>query len=98
MSIRHSVTRYISGLILNCALVVGVSSAAEFSTGPVFQDYGKKVLVEGVEFNANTKFKVAFDVAKGAEPGKVNRQFDSLAVRSGERNQCSRSRHQGNTS
>ena len=79
MSIRHSVTRCISGLILNCALVVGVSSAAEFNTGPVFQDYGKKVVVEGVKFNANTEFKVAFDVAKGAEPGKLNRQFDSLA-------------------
>ncbi|MCP4866809.1 MAG: DsrE family protein [Alteromonas sp.] len=79
MGIRHSVTRCISGLILNCALVVGVSSAAEFNTGPVFQDYGKKVQVEGVEFNANTEFIVAFDVAKGAEPGKVNRQFDSLA-------------------
>ena len=79
MGIRQSVTWCISGLILTCTLVTGVSSAAEFSAGPVFQDYGKKVQVEGVEFNANTKFKVAFDVAKGAEPGKVNRQFDSLA-------------------
>tara|TARA_B100000902_G_scaffold386896_1_gene430135 strand:- start:283 stop:834 length:552 start_codon:yes stop_codon:yes gene_type:complete len=79
MGIRQSVTWCISGLILTCTLVTGVSSAAEFSAGPVFQDYGKKVQVEGVEFNANTEFKVAFDVAKGAEPGKVNRQFDSLA-------------------
>ncbi len=79
MSIRKSVTRCISSVILGCALIAGVSSAAEFSAGPVFQDYGKKVVVEGVDFNADTQFKVAFDVAKGAEPGKLNRQFDSLA-------------------
>lgn len=79
MCIRQSVIGCISSVILSCALITGVSSAAEFSAGPVFQDYGKKVVVEGVEFNADTQFKVAFDVAKGAEPGKLNRQFDSLA-------------------
>ena len=79
MSIRQWVIGCISSVILSCALIAGVSSAAEFSAGPVFQDYGKKVVVEGVEFNANTQFKVAFDVAKGAEPGNLNRQFDSLA-------------------
>jgi intracellular sulfur oxidation DsrE/DsrF family protein len=79
MNIRQSVIGCISSVILSCALIGGVSSAAEFSAGPVFQDYGKKVVVEGVDFNANTQFKVAFDVAKGAEPGKLNRQFDSLA-------------------
>ena len=79
ISIRQWVIGCISSVILSCALIAGVSSAAEFSAGPVFQDYGKKVVVEGVEFNANTQFKVAFDVAKGAEPGNLNRQFDSLA-------------------
>lgn len=84
MNIRQSVIGCISSVILSCALIGGVSSAgvsaaAEFSAGPVFQDYGKKVVVEGVDFNADTHFKVAFDVAKGAEPGNLNRQFDSLA-------------------
>ena len=79
MNIRQSVIGCISSVILSCALIGGVSSAAEFSAGPVFQDYGKKVVVEGVDFNANTQFKVAFDVEKGAEPGKLKRQFDSLA-------------------
>ncbi|MEC9260771.1 MAG: DsrE family protein [Pseudomonadota bacterium] len=79
MSIRQSFIGCISSLLLSCALIAGASSAAEFSAGPVFQDYGKKVLVEGVEFNANAQFKVAFDVAKGAEPGTLNRRFDSLA-------------------
>lgn len=79
MSIRQSVSLCISSLILSCILVASVCSAAEFSAGPVFQDYGKKVQVKGVRFNADTQFKVAFDVAKGAEPGELNRQFDSLA-------------------
>ena len=79
MSIRQSLIGCISSLLLSCALIADASSAAEFNAGPVFQDYGKKVLVEGVEFNANAQFKVAFDVAKGAEPGTLNRQFDSLA-------------------
>ena len=34
MGIRQSVTWCISGLILTCTLVTGVSSAAEFSAGP----------------------------------------------------------------
>ena len=79
MGIRQWVIRCISSLFLSCTLVTGVCYAADFSAGPVFEDYGKKVRVEGVKFNANAQFKVAFDVAKGAEPGTLNRQFDSLA-------------------
>lgn len=55
------------------------SQAAEFTTGPVFTEYGKKVTVDGVRFDKSAHFKVAFDVAKGADKGTINRQFDSLA-------------------
>ena len=53
--------------------------AAEFTSGPVFENYGKKVLVDGIHFDKSTHFNVVFDVNKGAEPGQVNRYFDSLA-------------------
>lgn len=52
---------------------------ADFSAGPVFDDYGKKVTVKGVKFDSTAQFKVAFDVASGAEQGTLNRKFDSLA-------------------
>lgn len=53
--------------------------AADFTTGPVFIEYGKKVTVDGVLFDKSAHFNVAFDVAKGADKGTLNRQFDSLA-------------------
>lgn len=76
---RQSAKYYLFSLLTICVLFSNTSTAAEFTAGPVFHDYGKKVQVEGVKFNAKAQFKVAFDVAKGAEPGKLNRQFDSLA-------------------
>tara|TARA_B100002049_G_scaffold121852_1_gene90007 strand:- start:543 stop:962 length:420 start_codon:yes stop_codon:yes gene_type:complete len=35
--------------------------------------------VEGVALPDDAHFKVAFDVAKGANPGEINRAFESLA-------------------
>jgi intracellular sulfur oxidation DsrE/DsrF family protein len=51
----------------------------DFAAGPVFDNYGKHAPVPGVSVSPQQQFKVAFDVAKGADAGKVNRKFDSLA-------------------
>jgi intracellular sulfur oxidation DsrE/DsrF family protein len=50
-----------------------------FSDGPLIKGYGKHTAAPSASLNAQSTFKVAFDVAKGGESGEVNRQFDSLA-------------------
>lgn len=55
------------------------ASLNDFKDGPVIKGYGKNAPVSTSTVNKNTKLKVAFDVAKGAEKGEVNRKFDSLA-------------------
>ena len=56
-----------------------VSAKSDFEYGPVFSSFGKHAPVEGISFTENQAFKVAFDVAKAAKPGEVNRKFESLA-------------------
>ena len=51
-----------------------------FKTGPVFKDFGPTAPVEQSEPVAkDAMFKVSFDVAKAAEPGKLNRTIESAA-------------------
>ena len=64
-------------------LLLGMTGQAlgksNFEYGPVFNTFGKHAHVQGVSFPENQTFKVAFDVANAAEPGEVNRKFESLA-------------------
>lgn len=57
----------------------GGAVAESFQSGPVFDRWGRHAPVAGVSFDENASFSVAFDVAKAAGDGKLNRQFDSLA-------------------
>jgi intracellular sulfur oxidation DsrE/DsrF family protein len=50
-----------------------------FGDGPLIKGYGKHASVSSTSVDSSDAFSVAFDVAKGAEPGQINRQFDSLA-------------------
>lgn len=51
-----------------------------FHPGRVIKDFGKVATVEsGPSLPKDTVFEVAFDVAKAAEPGKVNRSIESAA-------------------
>lgn len=78
-----SITKGIGSASLGFAaalIVAGQASAkSDFDYGPVFDTFGKHAHVEGVSFPENQTFKVAFDVAKAASPGEVNRKFESLA-------------------
>lgn len=56
-----------------------VSAKSDFEYGPVFSNFGKHASVDSVSFPENQTFKIAFDVAKAANPGEVNRKFESLA-------------------
>lgn len=56
------------------------SGLAAFAPGPVINDFGNIAKVESnLTIPANMKFKVAFDLGKAADVGKVNRQIDTLA-------------------
>jgi len=51
-----------------------------FKAGPVFRDFGPTAPVETDEaVPKDTQFRVAFDVSKAAEPGKINRTIESAA-------------------
>ncbi|RBP48490.1 DsrE family protein [Arenicella xantha] len=66
-------------LLLTC-LNSAVASEKSFSKGPVFSEYGENVVIDdGLPDAQKQHFKVVFDVAKGAEEGAVNRQFNSVA-------------------
>ena len=67
------------GLVLVLCMTGQTSAKPEFEYGPVFNAFGKHAPVDGVSFTENQTFKVAFDVAKAAKPGEVNRKFESLA-------------------
>lgn len=67
------------GLVAALSIIGQASAKSDFEYGPVFSAFGKHASVEGVSFSKNQTFKVAFDVAKAAKPGEVNRKFESLA-------------------
>ncbi len=51
-----------------------------FKTGPVFEKFGPVAEVQSdVTLAKDTQFKIAFDVAKKAEPGELNRAIESAA-------------------
>jgi len=71
-------TFMLSLLIFSASLFANDDS--QFSTGPVFKEFGENVQVDGGLLNAkDQRFKVVFDVAKSNDPGKLNRNFDSIA-------------------
>ncbi|MCB1584356.1 MAG: DsrE family protein [Marinicella sp.] len=56
------------------------AQSEQFKTGPAIENYGQVAKVDGMQaLPENTKFKVSFDVYKMAEPGQLNRAFDSVA-------------------
>jgi len=65
------------------ALLASAANAQDmsaFKTGPVFGQFGPHAPVEGIgEVPADTEFSIAFDVAKPADEGSLNRGFESAA-------------------
>ena len=51
----------------------------QFADGPLITGYGKHAKVSRPNFLDTAEFSVAFDVAKQADGGEINRKFDSLA-------------------
>jgi len=70
---------FIPVLILLCSLQLRAQSDP-FHAGSAIVDFGKIATVHDMEpLPKNVSFKVAFDVAKAAEPGQINRSIDSVA-------------------
>lgn len=65
------------------ALVLPVSANAgpdDFHAGTIITDYGQVATINMDQpLPKRLRLKVSFDAAKSGEPGKVNRNFDSLA-------------------
>lgn len=74
-----------TGLAVALSAVLAAPAAAQtgmaaFKPGPVIADYGPHAPVEAdMQIPEGTVFKVAFDVAKPAEDGKLNRTLESAA-------------------
>lgn len=70
-------------LVLSCLLALPLAANAgpdDFTMGPAITEYGKVAAIDGAEPLApGTVLKVAFDLAKPADDGKVNRGLDSAA-------------------
>ncbi|MEZ5937228.1 MAG: DsrE family protein [Hyphomonadaceae bacterium] len=69
-----------SVLWAGCATAACAQTPPTATTGPIIADYGKTFDVEtDIPLPQGVEFKVAFDVAKAAEPGQLNRGFESVA-------------------
>ena len=66
---------------LSVILLSGAAFAEEsdFTKGPLIAEYGAVASVEDARVTPETKLKVAFDLAKAAEPGSINRYLESSA-------------------
>lgn len=66
-----------------CLLALPLAANAgpdDFTAGPAIMDFGKTVQIQDAEDIApDTVLKVAFDLAKPADAGKINRGLDSAA-------------------
>ncbi|MEO9601246.1 DsrE family protein [Parasphingorhabdus sp.] len=72
---------YLAALLPLLALAQPAAAQMEnFKTGPVFEDFGPTAPVEMDEPLAQDSiFNIAFDVAKAADPEKLNRTIESAA-------------------
>ena len=62
------------------ALFAASAAAADFSRGPVFDDFGPVAdVTTDFEIPADAQFKHSFDVSKQAEAGELNRNLVSAA-------------------
>ncbi len=71
-----------SSFVLASALtLLPIASAGPeaFSAGPLIEDFGAVADVADPRLGPNTQFKVAYDIAKAAEPGTLNRRLETAA-------------------
>lgn len=70
-------------LMLSPLLALAQPASAQmenFKTGPVFEEFGPTAPVQTSEpLATDSTFNIAFDVAKAADPGKLNRTIESAA-------------------
>ncbi len=74
------VFRAVSLAAMVCAAPVAAQDMSAFKPGPVFEQFGPHAPVAGIgQVPADTEFAIAFDVAKPADEGTVNRGFEGAA-------------------
>lgn len=69
----------LQGALMACLLQPALASA-EFTTGPVVENFGPVTdVAQSVPLTGKERFKVVFDAAEQGDEGKRNRKFESLA-------------------
>lgn len=59
---------------------LGTSASDDFKTGPLINGYGPVAAVPGaLGLQADTQFKVSFDLTRSADAGQLNRSIESAA-------------------
>ena len=72
--------RYSFALIGSLSLLgTAIAGPEDFKMGPVFDTFGGVANVTDTRLTSETSFKVAFDIAKAADDGQVNRRLDTAA-------------------
>ena len=69
-------------LVTNLLLIslTALAAPADFSKGPVFENYGENTPIEGgLAKPQSRRFKVVFDISDQSAAGGTNRQFNSVA-------------------
>lgn len=73
-------TIFLSFILVSLAFSINAISQDKFSTGPIFQKFGKHAkVVLSQPLNKKTQFKVAFDVSSRSGEATLNRRFNTLA-------------------
>ena len=74
-------TRIIASAILTASFAISAQAGMEaFHEGPAIKEFGKIATIDTTRpLPKRAKFKISFDTAKAADPGEINRSFDSLA-------------------
>ncbi len=79
MNTKHPII-ILAASLAALALPANAQDMSAFATGPVLEEYGPNAPVEtDFEIPESAEFKVAFDVAAGAEAGELNRTLQSAA-------------------
>jgi len=71
-----------TGLVLAAATSLfgaAVAGPDDFKTGPLIEAYGGVAEIADARLDAETRFKIAYDVAKAADTGEINRRLETAA-------------------
>ncbi len=58
---------------------LAMAGPEDFTSGPIIEGYGGVAEIVDDRLDLNTRFKIAYDVARPAETGQINRRLETAA-------------------